>query len=534
MHSVNSNSVKCVIAGLVGIVLFMAGLSTMVEGNESAETVRTFIEYPPGGAEGMEQMLLQSDAEIHHHFDEMNTYVATLPKVEYESLQMADDVSQMEIDPVRMMYGERSMNSQAITSVITTSAQITPYGVTAVQAPDMWADGYDGAGQKICIIDSGYHADHDDLPDNVTGFSQILGERFDEDYDGHGSHVAGTIVGIDNEVGVVGVAPGVELFIVKFFNRYGEATFSSDLVAAAQRCADNGANIISMSLGGASYSSFEDEAFARLYQEGILSVAAAGNGGNSQNSYPASYASVISVGAVDQNNERAGFSQFNRMVELSAPGVETLSTVPYIISHTVIISDTTYDIQPMGYATSGSASGVLVDGGLCDSVGEWTDKVVLCERGDITFAEKTTYVEEGGGVAAIIYNNRPGDFSGTLGSGITTTIPSVSMSQEDGLQIVDTQLGAETVVYSITEQPASGFDSYSGTSMATPHVAAAAALVWSYRPALVNVQVRLALQRSALDLGEPGRDDEYGYGLVQGKDTLDYIITASTTPIEGD
>ena len=84
-----------------------------------------------------------------------------------------------------------------------------------------------------------------------------------------------------------------------------------------------------MSLGGSFKSRFEETAFKDAYNAGVLSVAAAGNGGNTSYSYPASYSSVVSVAAVDSNKVVADFSQKNSQVELAAPGVSVLSTVPY-------------------------------------------------------------------------------------------------------------------------------------------------------------------------------------------------------------
>jgi serine protease len=79
------------------------------------------------------------------------------------------------------------------------------------------------------------------------------------------------------------------------------------------------------------------------------------------------------------------------------------------------------------------------------------------------------------------------------------------------------------VVSSYTE-PASGYAFYDGTSMATPHVSAVAALVWSYNTNWTNAQVRQALEATAEDRGTAGRDNYYGYGIVQAKAALDYLI----------
>jgi subtilisin family serine protease len=168
---------------------------------------------------------------------------------------------------------------------------------------------------------------------------------------------------------------------------------------------------------------------------------------------------------------------------------------------------------------------MLGDGGLCTSVGAWTGAVVLCERGSVDFNTKVSNVKAGGGAAAAIYNNVSGGFLGTLGAGNSSQIPAISLSQEDGLAAkLKVNLPSTLVSLSGT---GSGYEAWDGTSMATPHVSAVAALVWSYGPTWTNVQIRNALDATAQDLGAAGRDTSYGFGLVQAKKALDYLNPVS-------
>jgi subtilisin family serine protease len=190
-------------------------------------------------------------------------------------------------------------------------AQVSPYGIAQVQAPDAVAVGADGSGIKVCIIDSGIKSNHEDFAGvAMTGQS---GQNWGSDSCGHGTHVAGTIAAANNNVGVVGVSPGkVSLHIVKVFDGASCGwSYSSSLIAAANECASAGAKIISMSLGGGSSSTTESNGFANLYSQGVLSIAAAGNAGNTTKSYPASYDSVMSVagGGFSQARRRAGARQ---------------------------------------------------------------------------------------------------------------------------------------------------------------------------------------------------------------------------------
>ena len=120
----------------------------------------------------------------------------------------------------------------------------------------------------------------------------------------HGTHVAGTIGAAKNGSGVVGMAPGVPMHIIKVFNEDGWG-YSSDLAVAAEKCAAAGANIINMSLGGGAPNSTEENAFKAFTQKGGLAIAAAGNSGNNVRSYPAGYSSVMMVGANDANDQIA-------------------------------------------------------------------------------------------------------------------------------------------------------------------------------------------------------------------------------------
>ena len=163
----------------------------------------------------------------------------------------------------------------------------------------------------------------------------------------------------------------------------------------------------------------------------------------------------------------------------------------------------------------GSVSAPLYDFGLgqTDDTGV-AGKVCLISRGAISFAEKVTRCEANGGVGAVIYNNVPGNFAGTL-NGAATTIPSMSVSQADGATLV-TKVGMTADAGVV----ASNYAYLSGTSMATPHVSGVAGLVWSFHPECTAAQIRKVLNKTAMDLGDPGRDDKFGYGLVQAKDAL--------------
>jgi subtilisin family serine protease len=492
---------------LFGLGVLCLGLLILSAGSPAAfgqgERVRVWVGFDRYSPQAV-ALVRAAGGTIHYEFPALNAVAATLPQAALEGLRRNPNVIAIEEDPIREPYSH-------------TGGQTVPYGISLVQA-DQVGD-TDADLRKICIIDSGYFRAHEDLQDgSVTASPNSgTGDPF-TDKCGHGTHVAGTIAAIDNAVGVIGVLPHQEinLHIVKVFGDSCSWTYSSSLVAAADQCVANGANIISMSLGGNVKSTFEQAAFNDYYSQGVLSVAAAGNAGNNQKSYPASYPSVVSVAAVDSNKQVASFSQKNSQVELAAPGVGVLSTVPWHDENTLTVGTTTYIGNRLeGAADTAGTSGALADGGLCTSAGTWSGKVVLCSRGDISFCDKATNVKDGGGVAAVIYNNASGNFLGTLGTGCSgASLPVISLSQEDGLAALGS-VGQSGTVVSVLTEDASGYEPWDGTSMATPHVSGVAGLVWSHFPQCTNDQIRKALQNTAEDLPPAGKDNASGYGLVR-------------------
>jgi serine protease len=521
---------------LVLALLFLLGAALPAA---SAGEVRVWVEYKPGAAGYVRGELQRAGAQFHYQFDQLQSFVVSVPENAINGMRRNPNIISIEVDPVRELVQNISGDA-IITAESILPDQVVPYGIDMVQARDIWDANRNGkidnraptgAGRTVCVIDTGLYTEHEDLQgvDVVGGYSQVdeFPTLWNHDGNGHGTHVTGTITAVHNDIGVVGVTPGtVSIFFVKIFDDDGlwvTKKHASDLVEAAYLCADNDANVISMSLSGTNKSGKEERAFNDIYAMGILSVAAASNDGIEQYHYPASYDSVVSVAAIDSTYTVAEFSQYNDQVELAAPGVNVLSTLPFIAEGYVLVDSVEYEAIGIEFAATGTVSGPLTYGGRCLKTGDWANSVVLCERGDISFYEKVMNVQNSGGVAAVIYNNVPDIFSGTLGAGNSSAIIAVSISQEDGQFLVGNKLGCMAVVGSSLTFPASGYEPWSGTSMATPHVAGVAALIWSWDPSLTNIQIREALQITAMDLGDPGRDVHYGYGLVQAYDAWRYL-----------
>jgi subtilisin family serine protease len=273
-----------------------------------------------------------------------------------------------------------------------------------IHVPDAWPITIGDPSVVVAVIDTGVDLTHPDLAGVtvVAPRNETFNTTDVRDDVGHGTHVAGTIFArADNATGIAGIAPNSALMPIKVLDGDG-AGFFSDVLDGVDWARTHGADIINLSLGGLLTSdeiALFQPTFSAARAAGILIVAAAGNSGDPLMFYPAGLHGVVSVAAVDSSDVAADFSTFNRAVDLAAPGVDTLSTIPSAL-------------DPVGY-----------------------------ERD-------------------------------------------------------------------------------SGTSMATPHVAGVAALVWAARPGLDAAELEGVLRAGAVDLGEPGRDDHFGAGLVDAAAAL--------------
>ena len=490
---------------------------------QAADTTRVIVQFKPGtqAAAAVRAAIAQSGGKIKVEFLKGQAVAVELPTRMVEALRKHTSVALVEEDAKRYPMALAEPTAKPYKT-----GQLKPYGISMVQADQLPKGDLRTGNRTVCIIDSGYDRAHEDLAANqVTGeFDSATGWWYDDEAH-HGTHVAGTIAALNNKgVGVVGVNPSgkLKLHIVKVFGASGSWSYSSDLVAATEKCEAAGANVISMSLGGPLPSGSERTKFQQLADAGILSVAAAGNGGNRLTSYPAGYPAVMSVAALDETKTVASFSQFNTDVEIAAPGVSVLSTVPMGTGTqgSLKVGSTVYAPLAMEGSPAGSANAPLADFGLGESTNTAVSgKVCLIQRGNISFADKVLNCQSSGGIGAIIYNNVAGSLSGTMGD-VVTGISSVGVSDTEGATLL-TQLGQTTALSVAT----SNYAYFDGTSMATPHVSAVAAQVWSYFPTCTGEQIRNALNSSALDLGDAGRDKYYGYGLVQAKAAYDYLKT---------
>jgi subtilisin family serine protease len=474
---------------------------------------------------------------------------ALLTEEERATLAMDPEVETLELDSLRRAAGLAPLPPTATQG----SAGEYTLGLHMVEAPWIWDENRDGSldttkphgqGIKVCVLDSGIDLDHPELQGVIAGSYDFVDKDADpwdrnkEGWgDGHGTHVAGIIaaqlgsggrnVSPDmDSAGVAGVAPGVQLLIARVLNTQGVA-WSSDIIRGLEWCQSQGAQIASLSLGGANDGRVEREAFQAAASKGMLVIAAAGNSGGPLD-YPAAYPSVLAVGAVDQSLRRADFSARGSNLALMAPGVDVLSTVPQkqgTISQ-VELGDIPHESHPIILTPAGKHEGRLVDCGEADSLESCT--LASCE-GFVAYVRRNYRLPLQGQIAnvmrqgakAVIIVDLPsegGELADLSVGRRGTWVPSTLVSHETGEAMRRMMGFTAHVTLHLTD-----YARASGTSMAAPHVAGVAAIVWSQRPTLTATEVRALLESSARDLGAPGRDRDSGFGLVQAKTALEAL-----------
>ena len=185
-----------------------------------------------------------------------------------------------------------------------------------------------GQGVRIAVVDTGAAVRHPDLKRKIAlqrDFRHNDGTV--EDSSGHGTHVAGTVAAeTNNRTGVAGGCPACKLLIAKAFSPDGGYDFA--IARGVTWSADKGAKVINCSFEGPGNSDALKDALDHATSKGAVVVAAAGNGNTSAPSYPAAYPNVLAVAATNEDDQRASFSNHGSWVDVAAPGVNILSTVP--------------------------------------------------------------------------------------------------------------------------------------------------------------------------------------------------------------
>ena len=474
---------------------------------------------------------------VRYSFPSIDVLAVDLAPDQVNAVKQAAGVNYVEVDPVRTPL---SLASDLQTSELVPSIDNGLYGLLTTHAVEAQAAGFTGAGVKACVADTGLDTTQSDIaPNFVKGFDAFdpsnptvdvfqLGVATTET---HATHVSGIILGAINGSGIHGVAPDAKLYEARVLGTQPDGSVSgttSQVMAGVQWLADQGCKVINMSLGGGDKSQAEAELYRQIRDRGTLIVVAAGNDAAKKLSFPGAYESVVSVGAVDRNDQLASFSNTGAQLDLVAPGVDNLSSFPAGQGRDaeVTVGGTTYlgNSAEFSSATNGVA-GTFVDCGKalapsdCGTPpsGTW---IAVVQRGSVTFATKAHNAAAAGASGVLLYNNTTVPVSPTLGTpddNGTPWLPTIIVSQADGQAIV---AGLGTTNTGTLFNIAMAWNLDSGTSMATPHVSGVAALIFGKNPNLTPDQVETIMERTATDLGVPNYDTTYGWGLVNAQAAL--------------
>lgn len=424
------------------------------------------------------------------------------------------------------------------------NAQTVPYGIDLIHAREAWL-ARNRTPINVVVIDTGVDYHHAELKSIWAGGHDFANGDDDPMDDGdHGTHVAGTIAAANDQSGVVGVAPDVRLWGLKVLNASG--TGSSELIMHAidwiiqKKNALGGNWVANLSLGAGRGSAAEREAFKRGKAAGILFVAASGNDSTATVpapvSYPAAYDEVVAVGAVDDAMAIAEFSNQGAQLDVVAPGVDVLSTLPVGKGSVAWVGAQGNTL--MGGSITGSPRGRVTGDYVFCGLGNPAEipasvagKIALIKRGTIKFAEKARNAKQAGAIGVAIFNHDTSAMNWTLvleDEPWTQTFEfpvTVALTNADGEKLAAQNSGAITLV-----SEADDYGYASGTSMATPHVAAAAAMVWSAAPTASADAVAGALTATARDLGTSGQDNVFGAGLINVYEAIKRLAPGSFAP----
>jgi serine protease len=209
------------------------------------------------------------------------------------------------------------------------------YAPDMVNAPAAWDTTLGSSSITVGVVDQGVQYTHDDLDDNMDGSESNYGQDFvDDDEDPypddltdeyHGTHVAGIAAAeTDNGTGVAGISES-SILSARALSEEGSGS-TSDIADAIEWAADQGVDVINLSLGGGGYTDTMKNAVSYAYDNGVFIAAAAGNDGQASVSYPAAYSECLAVSALDSDGSLASYSNYGSEIELAAPGTNVLST----------------------------------------------------------------------------------------------------------------------------------------------------------------------------------------------------------------
>lgn len=479
------------------------------------------------------------DAQVESELKNINTLILDLENPEdIEKLQSLSHVALVEkevLHPLPTFRGSVYKRSALSPMADVNPGQFkqtakTPWGILAVKAQEAWNDSAYGQNSRVLVLDTGIDKNHISLKNNIENTKDFVGDN-NSPYDvwdqvGHGTHVAGTIAGQADSSGFVGVAPKAKILAGRVCSHEGCSN-----VAVAKGInwgIEQKVDVVSMSLGGSFATPSERMAVQKALRAGVTVVAASGNDGTSKVSYPAALAGVIAVGATDEKDLKADFSQYGPELTIVAPGVAVVSSVPsgsgkeskVVLNINGVAKEVNSTMFDGTMDLTNAMSGDVVDAGLGkveDFAGKNVNgKIVLIKRGEIKFLDKIDNAINAKAKGIILYNNQPGLLNGSLSADGTILPIGLAMIEEVEGEALKKSLETGAKALATIQSVPTSYASFDGTSMATPHVAGVVALVKSANKKLLPEQVKSILVKTAKPLG-PNNNNEYGAGLIDAE-----------------
>jgi thermitase len=306
----------------------------------------------------VEQIVENTGGSVTDRIPQIDAYLVSYPI----SVPPADV-----IEMLRKQLGARYVEPEYAFQLLDTKPNDPKYANqwahSKIESPKAWDLTQGSSEIVVAIVDTGVDVGHPDLKDNLTPRSTWYdyGEDDDDPSDtyGHGTHCAGIAAAVGNNgEGVAGAGWSTSIMPVKVFPDGSGSTSTSKIAKGIVHAVDKGANVISLSLGSTNKSSALEDAINYAHDHNVLVVAAAGNDNKEEKYYPAAYDHVIAVAATDKEDKKASFSNYGTWVDISAPGVSILSTMP---TYHVKMNDDGYD-ENYDYMSGTSMSTPLVAG----------------------------------------------------------------------------------------------------------------------------------------------------------------------------
>ncbi|MFN9969917.1 MAG: S8 family serine peptidase, partial [Phycisphaerae bacterium] len=376
-------------------------------------------------------------------------------------------------EPDRILtVASRDPAPPALQPAPSTLAATHTFNLNMINAPAAWPSYGKGSGIKVAVLDTGLDFAHTGMPTAAAIASFVPGQTAD-DYNFHGTHCAGIIVGKDSIFGSFSVAPDATLLVGKVVCDGGWGALSW-LIEGIDWSVAQGASVISMSLSTDENSQALADSCLAAFDAGVVLVAAAGNQSVNTPHYPAAYPSVLGVASVNAAAVHSTFSNTGPHLSVSAPGENIPSAIPIATSFVSWSAGSKKASQFTGsFGGSVSAQVVHCGEGLPAQIPRevWGKIAHIRRSNSLTFAEQFDNATIMGAIGVVISNNAPSSLIQDSLAPFFLPVPCVLISQADGDALLTVTTESITI-----GQGYSGhfFGVLTGTSQATPHVAGVA------------------------------------------------------------